>query len=155
MKREIKFRVWNGAKMITDVTVGKFGSFYVNPMNKGNGLDENDSACLTPFNTKYPDDTPVMQFIGMEDCNGKEIYEGDILEWTAKFADTDIPTPPKRGQVKYNHQGCVWHINYENKGKHYYKEFSATLGSDTYRMDTVEVVGNIYESSPDLLIFND
>lgn len=80
------------------------------------------------------------QFIGMEDCNGEEIYEGDILEWTAK-------NETKRGEVKYNYQGCVCHINYDDKGKHYYKEFSATFGSDIYRMDTVEVVGNIYENS--------
>jgi uncharacterized phage protein (TIGR01671 family) len=152
MKREIKFRMWNFVK--DNPTASKM--FY--------DVDE-VTACLrqqmlfgsgkTSSGYSHTEDgNAFMQFIGMEDCNGKEIYEGDILEWTAKFTD-DIPTPPKRGQVKYNHQGCVWHINYESKGKHYYKEFSATVGSDTYGMETVEVVGNIYESSPDLLIFNE
>lgn len=33
-----KFRVWNGSEMIYDVTVGKFGAFYVNPGDKGDGV---------------------------------------------------------------------------------------------------------------------
>ena len=84
--------------------------------------------------------------------NGKDIYEGDILQWTSKFKDTDITTPNKRGQVKYNLQGCVYHINYEMQGKHYFKELSATFGGEVYVMETAEIVGNIFET-PELLNF--
>lgn len=85
MLRELKFRVWNGMEMVYDVTVGKFGSFYVNPMSKGNGLDENDSASLTPFNTRYHNDTTVMQLTGIKDGKGNEVYEGDIIGRTSFF----------------------------------------------------------------------
>ena len=78
--REIKFRIWNGTEMVYDVTVGKFGAFYVNPGDKGNGLDPNDSASLTPFTTKYSDDTNVMQSTGIKDRNGKDVYEGDLVK---------------------------------------------------------------------------
>ena len=86
---ELKFRVWNGMEMVYDVTVGKFGIFYVNPDN--NGLDEKDSASLTPFTTKYPDDIDVMQCIGITAENG-EIYIGDIIEVVYEYANASYIT---------------------------------------------------------------
>jgi len=72
------FRVWNGSEMVYDITVGRFGVFYVNPEN--NGLDPNDSASLTPNTTKYPDDIKVMRNSGVESKSGKEVFEGDTVK---------------------------------------------------------------------------
>lgn len=97
MKREIKFRVWTGNEMEYNITVGKFGIFYVNPEN-GDGLNPLDTASLTTCTTKYPDDIPLMQFAERYDKNNKEIFQGDIVmdvynqKYVVCYDDGETPT---------------------------------------------------------------
>lgn len=65
MSREIKFRAWDGKKMAYDVGV----------FNNQNVCDHEDEAVW--FWHEPPE--AIMQFTGLKDKNGKEIYEGDIV----------------------------------------------------------------------------
>jgi uncharacterized phage protein (TIGR01671 family) len=143
MNREIKFRAWNGHEIVYDVMVGKFGAFYINPGDNGNGLDPNDSASLTPFNTKYFATTPIMQFTGLKDKNGKEIYEGDIV---SNFGGLDKffwhPVECHLGEFGYWVEDKERFIGFG--GNHHFE------WTPQGQSQHIEVLGNLFEN-PELL----
>ena len=113
---------------------GKFGAFWINAGSKNDGLDEKDSASLTPFNTKCSETTVVMQFTGREDLNGKEVWEGDIIE----NCDTKLL------QVVYWHKNnAAWYCRYIDDKKRVVSLWES-LGNLN------NVIGNIYQN-PNLL----
>ena len=115
MTREIKFRAWDtlSKKMINDV---------LNLRNQ----EHNNFGSVLKDKTKI-----VMQYTGLKDKNGKEIYEGDIV---LDVVDNEI-----------------WEI--------IFKEGSFCIGKDNKEEDTLYpqrfpgryiVIGNKYEN-PELL----
>lgn len=122
----VKFRVWNGREMVYDIMAGKFGIFYVNP-EKGDGLNTKDTACLSENTTKYPEGTPLMQFTGLLDRNGKEIYEGDIFKLGAE---------KEVFEVRFEH-GCFMAFC---NGKQY-----GLIGE--LQICFIDIIGNIYQNA--------
>lgn len=92
--------------------------------------------------------SPLMQYTGLKDRNGKEIYEGDIL--TSEMY-------PFQDEGKHNYHGVIEWIEEEasfymtkrlaNKEK---RGISDGISQPIEQIEEFEVIGNIY-SNPELV----
>ena len=109
--REIKFRAWDEVNSVMEYNVGII-----------------DGTCVKQGYQWFSKENTVsksepMQYTGLKDKNGVEIYEGDIVKWAKHSVG-----------VVEEVQGC-WSIR---KKKRVFKLFGY--------LDEVEVIGNIYEN---------
>lgn len=82
-----------------------------------------------------------LQFTGIKDKNGKEIYQGDIVKICGADCPEDAEDEKHIMVVKWDKQGG--YISEYNCGF----EFDPLIGNEDLEM---EIIGNIYEN-PDLL----
>jgi uncharacterized phage protein (TIGR01671 family) len=104
-----------------------WGTF--NPFELQMWVGESDKH---PANIKFEDYEP-MQFTGLTDKNGKEIYEGDIIVESDFINDRSMFTV-----VEYGH--------FDND----YEDIFGFKITSFFESEKVEVIGNIYEN-PELL----
>ena len=83
-------------------------------------------------------DFEIMQFTGLTDKNGKEIYEGDIIRQTGKHQMTG-GNIEKIWEVKWE-EDCFKLMDNNPDGVHF------LLGFVKNSIMTFEIIGNIYEN---------
>jgi len=95
-----------------------------------------EEVALSGTNQAFPDDMPLMQYTGLKDKNGVEIYEGDVVN----IIDPHVET---WGEVVYWEHDASFGV----MGSGTFRE----LLSSAHRSEReLEVIGNIYEN-PELL----
>ena len=115
-QQKVKFRAWDGIekKMVYDVIIANGKAFYKLPSGLPGGV-------ISP---------EPLQFTGLHDKNGKEIYKGDMVKDRAGL-----------GEIIFEEGQFVIRWLFENT-------------KETWQMDRKfkdsEVIGNIYEN-PELL----
>ena len=139
MSRDIKFRGWDSVnEVMLPVESINFREGYVS-------LNEGDNSLTDTLEM-----IELMQYTGLKDKNGKEIYEGDILRCKClKKCKLDSCAEKviqyKNSIIEWWESGC--NLGYrlrDSKGK------TMMIKPTHLRTMEVEVIGNIYEN-PELL----
>ncbi|MEH7116177.1 YopX family protein [Neobacillus vireti] len=128
--RVFKFRAWDDNKMYYQVRCG--------------GIFDDIPTAPTTWSEKHGDwvnltgqpYTKIMQFTGLKDKNGNEIYEGDIVKGKAYEFNK---CPQIIGEVIYDY--CEFKVKAQRDNSKMKAELNTTY----------EVIGNVFEN-PELII---
>lgn len=136
--RELKFRSWDGQIMSYDVTL------WINPIHKTAIAWDCMRDCKI-------EGLEIMQYTGLKDKNGKEVYEGDILYNVDNFGCVtgwgggEQDDKPNKKIIVWDENDSRFKLDFCNPAYH-------GRGVSGYSLckancdNKFEVIGNIYEN---------
>jgi len=138
MNREIKFRVWDKKDNLMS---RPFGLGYRNIVTE-------DEYYICDDSDLSAEEIEVMEYTGLKDKNGVEIYEGDIVERNMDFWSDSRDIGGRqyiKKQLIYQIQWGKWcYVKLDKGGKLPHSAF------DIIEAREYEIIGNIFEN-PELL----
>ena len=126
MKREIKFRAWypKTKTMVDDALMLS---------EKGQLILVSEKHLSIPFSIL--NECKWMQFTGLTDKYGQEIYEGDIIMYGSMKIIIDLK---KQSVTKYGHGDSTTNL---------YVGYSLSQYGKSVNLNEIEKIGNIYQNS--------
>jgi|SRR5690625_5002446 len=125
--REIKFRAWDKLEQCF-INIKSFGFFEDGEIWYVQATDENENDIDPPYFLDE-DRLEIIQFTGIYDKNGNEIYEGDILKHPIG----------NNAEITYIDDLAAFVASYKIIGKNEMDYLDSEI------MKMCEVIGNIYE----------
>lgn len=134
--RELKFRAWDNLEKEylneEDIAIDNLGNIFIFERYDNNDSDLWYTRLLPdPDNKRYV----IEQCTGLEDKNGTEIYEGDVVR-----------CPGGIGKVYYDDDSACFNVSGFYDGGQDYPSLAFSENGNA----TMEVVGNIHEN-PELV----
>ena len=142
--RDIKFRFYSNYDKemqqltLLDVTGGDFSPVY-------SGSFVPDELLGDGTRVQQIRDGHIMQYTGLFDKNGTEIYEGDIVKYTDHWSGQHFIN-----EIYWKFGSLVFDVQYEDEKRYTVPIHSIHMDDDRGYEQTVEVIGNIHEH-PELL----
>jgi len=152
MNRVIKFRAWDGKSMIEPSSIinGKAAVIKSCDINDRVMTDEDGVHYYCNWDIDKTTDFPLMQFTGLTDKNGVDIYDGDLLRIPAKNSYED--NTYNCFEVFYHDNECIggynvgfcmnrMHIQGNSAGGQGYKFTPESIAKNGF-----VVIGNIFQN---------
>lgn len=125
--REIKFRAWDGQDTMI--------YFDFDSIKHDGLIDWNEKKYSDTGGGLYIANCEIMQYTGLQDKTGRDIFEGDIIQWINYTTNNGMKNITV---IKYDDKDASFYI-----GSWYDRDFPDTS-------EEALIIGNIYEN-PELL----